>query len=156
MSGARPSSLAVDVSLLAVLIALHVTEKNKNFELVIMALLFSHLIMTTELFFSKLPSTETTFDVMDVDQDTPDLPDLVTGTPSGSRDNSNDNIRDVVDVPSPTIDQSSVGKGVSDGGFDRVTRVSPTTRYSANNSSEANVSLAKARTSFFAELFPNQ
>ena len=38
--------LAIDISLLAIVIALHITDKDKNLELVVMALLLTHLIVT--------------------------------------------------------------------------------------------------------------
>ena len=38
--------LMIDVSLLAIIIALHVTNKDKNLELVVMALLLAHLVIT--------------------------------------------------------------------------------------------------------------
>ena len=38
--------LAIDISLLAIIIALHMTDKDKNLELVVMALLLTHLVVT--------------------------------------------------------------------------------------------------------------
>lgn len=133
-------SLAVDISLLAVLIALHATKKDKNLELVVMALLFSHIIMTTE-FFSKgglklnptLPSDE--------DLSADDVPSA-DETPVAN---------EAASVPS--ANETPVGQAsrqsVSDGEFDRV-------RSGNLTNSHNKADLAKARTSFFQTLFPNQ
>lgn len=45
--GKPNSSLAIDVSLLAILLALHVTKKNKNMEMIVLAILLAHVVMTT-------------------------------------------------------------------------------------------------------------
>lgn len=133
--------LAVDISLLAVLIALHTTRNNRNFELVVMALLFAHVLMTTDAFLnmSKEPveeeeeaELESTLNEVDID-------------PSLNQD------------PEPVADELGVSNNLnpyqsSDGGFDRMF-VAPKEK---KTPPEANVELAKARTSFFQELFPNK
>lgn len=138
------SCLAVDISLLAVLIALHATKKNKNIELVVMALLFSHVIMTTELF-SKLPF----IDAVESSSEVVEVVDAASSSTLGVA------AEEVQPKSSEGVGNKSMRKSVSDGEFDRMTSVTPTRRVSPNDSSEANVNLAKARTSFFAELFPN-
>lgn len=148
------SCLAVDISLLAVLIALHATKKNKNIELVVMALLFSHVIMTTELF-SKLPFVDSDTDnAVDTDSELVDASTLgVAATSLGTEEA--DRQEEQTTPKHKKEELKDRRKSVSDGEFDRMTSVTPTRRVSPNDSSEANVDLAKARTSFFAELFPN-
>lgn len=148
------SCLAVDISLLAVLIALHATKKNKNIELVVMALLFSHVIMTTELF-SKLPFVDTDTDTDNTVDTGSDLEDASTlGVAATSLGTEEVDRQEEQTTPKHNLLKDR-RKSVSDGEFDRMTSVTPTRRVSPNDSSEANVDLAKARTSFFAELFPN-
>ena len=42
------STIAIDIFLLAVLLALHVTKTNRNTEMIILILLLVHVVMTTE------------------------------------------------------------------------------------------------------------
>ena len=132
--------LAVDISLLAVLIALHVTKKNKNLELVVMALLFSHIIMTTEAFLMRSPEEGVDKEVdKDVEEDV--------------EEEVEEEVAEDVEVENPSVVEnlgvSNVqnAKSVSDGGFDRAFQNIP---------AEVNLDLAKARSSFFEELFPNK
>ena len=118
--------LAVDISLLAVLIALHLTKKNKNLELVVMALLFSHIIMTTEAFLTRSAEEHEEDVEEDVNQEIEE---------------------DVEEETDPEPVGVSNAKSVSDGGFDRAFQNIP---------AEVNLDLAKARSSFFEELFPNK
>lgn len=124
-------SLALDVSLLAVLIALHVTRKNKSLELVVMALLFSHIIMTTEAFLRLEeeeiePEAEEESEIMEKKEEFQEPEEEVfENVGTGKR-------------------QDQLRKSVSDGSFDRMSFVS------------SNTELARARTSFFEELFPNK
>lgn len=132
-------SLAVDISLLAVLIALHATKKDKNMELVVMALLFSHIIMTTEFFTNGgadiINSNEA--DIINNDNiDQPSDPDQPSEEPT-----------DDWDPLASTIGTraSSPHKSVSDGEFDRV----------EGTHTKSKTDLAKSRSSFFQTLFPN-
>lgn len=127
--------LAVDISLLAVLIALHATKKNNNLELVVMALLFAHLIMTTEAF-SMTPSEEVYEEVVGVVKDVKDEVNEVNEVKSSNKSKVKSSNK-----------SSNKTKSVSDGGFDRAFQNIPT---------EVNLDLAKARTSFFKEMFPNK
>lgn len=127
--------LAVDISLLAVLIALHATKKNKNLELVVMALLFSHIIMTTEAFLMMSNPEEVHEDVKveeeeDVEEDVEEV---------------HDDELDPVGAVNSNVKPNA--KSVSDGEFDRAFQNIP---------AEVNLDLAKARSSFFEELFPNK
>lgn len=119
--------LAIDISLLAVLVALHATKKNKNLELVVLALLFSHLIMTTELFSKVEDEMEEVGAVRAVSViDKARAANASLGSAS-SADSK----------PNP--------QSVSDGDFDRM---------KTTQKPKSNADLAKSRTSFYENLFP--
>lgn len=152
--------LAVDISLLAVLIALHATRKNKNLELVVMALLFSHIIMTTEAFGFEDEAEELDGEdgVDGVDEQEGLEPGEVENVENVEldKDEVSDEVsalgatRTSVKISETTQDQR---KSVSDGEFDRMAFAA---RTSSNVPREANLELAKSRSSFFEELFPNK
>lgn len=127
--------LAIEISLLAVLVALHVTKKNKNLELVVFALLFSHLIMTTELFSKVYDETE------EVHEDT-EMEEMEEMDPVGA-------VRAVSVMEKARAEnetRASLGAvgSVSDGEFDRMNTTKPKTKEL----------LAKSRSSFYENLFP--
>lgn len=125
-------NLALDVSLLAVLIALHVTRKNKSLELVVMALLFSHVILTTEAFL-RVKEDDSGFECEPIEEPPVEEPPVEE--------------LEELEEPEAVGTSRRREKSVSDGSFDRMSFVS------ANSS---NSELARARTSFFEELFPNK
>lgn len=130
------TSLAFDISLLAVLVALHTTKKNKNLELVVLALLFSHLIMTTELFSKH------------VEDETDEVDEVEEMNPVGA-------VRavSVIDEAraanetraSIGVNESPKPQSVSDGEFDRM---------NTTQKPKTNADLAKSRTSFYENLLP--
>lgn len=123
------TSLAIDISLLAVLVALHATKKNKNLELVVLALLFSHLIMTTELFSKH------------VEDDTDEVDEVEEMDPVGA-------VRavSVIDEARAANEtRASLGQSVADGEFDRM---------KTTQKPKTNADLAKSRTSFYDNLLP--
>ena len=122
------TSLAIDISLLAVLVALHATKKNKNLELVVLALLFSHLIMTTELF-SKYNLDEVTTDEVTTDEMNPVGAVRAVSVIDKARAAASLGVND---SPKP--------QSVSDGPFDRMNTTQKT---------KTNADLAKSRTSFY-------
>ena len=124
------TSLAIDISLLAVLVALHTTRKNKNLELVVLALLFSHLIMTTELF-SQHVQEEVTDEVTDEMNPVGAVRAVSVIDEARAINNNSPN------KPKP--------QSVSDGPFDRVNTTQKT---------KTNADLAKSRTSFYENLLP--
>lgn len=136
----KNGGLAVDISLLAVLIALHATRKNKHLELVVMALLFSHVIMTTEAFHmyevNGVNDEELDDEELDEELDEVVVDEVVVDEAGDEIDNNN--------LGSNLGNPGKNRKSVSDSEFDRMAFVP-----------SANVELAKARSSFFEELFKN-
>lgn len=147
--------LAVDISLLAVLIALHATKKNKNLELVVMALLFSHLIMTTELFSKDDSDSQDSLGAVRYASTFSALQDV------NNTNENNENHENHEDHENhkkqEAYQMKNLRKSVSDGEFERMTHMVPTQKTlakGATSNPDAHVKLAKSRTSFFQQLFP--
>ncbi|CAM9104314.1 unnamed protein product [Sphacelaria rigidula] len=143
--------LAVDISLLAVLIALHATKKNKNLELVVMALLFSHLIMTTELFLKDADAG----DAADAGADAGDAGDAGEEALGAVRAISTFTaLQDAKERENNSSSGSSsttnLRKSVSDREFERMTH------NVATQKTHTKEERAKSRSSFFQELFPQE
>ena len=117
---------AIDISLLAVLVALHATKKNKNLELVVLALLFSHLIMTTD-FFSKVGD----------EMEEVGAVRAVSVIDKARAANASLGSADASPKPNP--------QSVSDGDFDRM---------NTTQKPKSNADLARSRTSFYDNLLP--
>lgn len=173
--------LVIDISLLAIVIALHMTNKDKNLQLVVMALLLAHLITTMSgITIGKKPdpvnpetsnlgsgqnngSGTTRGDVITArETSTLDLNDDFEFVPKRERASSN-GFLGTAEVNFETKEKPKVlpvpnlTKSVSDGGFNRsFSQPKQTSRTTVDvlpkSGSEANSKLADARTSFFERM----
>lgn len=143
--------LAIDISLLAVLVALHVTKKNKNLELVVLALLFSHLIMTTELFSKVEDETDEEVEGEPSEIDPVGAVRAVSVIDEARAANetraSLGAVGDNQESDNQESGSSPKPQSVSDGEFDRM---------NTTQKPKTNADLAKSRTSFYENLFPTK
>lgn len=167
--------LAIDISLLAVVIALHVTKKDKNLELAVLAILFAHVIMTTDAITQSPVSKKIGLDRLGsskfvlgteksrgptievAEADALDLDDSLV--PPVNLDNAVANI-DLTVNDEVVIAEPPLTHNTGDGEFERMFSVPKQASVTSvdvlpQNSIDANGKLADARTSFYKELFPN-
>jgi hypothetical protein len=149
--GELNSGLTIDVCLLAILIALHITKKDKDLEFLVLALLLVHVIVTTDSTCSSSENQnpverEITLGVADENahygrkhvQDTPKIHE----TP------------EIVD--SPNLSDEEKRKSVSNSTFERQFTIpkeySKMSSILPNDSASANGKLAQARSNFFSNI----
>lgn len=128
------SDVSIDVCLIAVILAMHVTKKDQNLKLLLIALMVAHIVFTTE---SLLPSPSKAVEPTDEPTDSSD---------ARNKASDSDDI-----VPRP------VGaNGVSSSGFSRQfsspDQLSRTHDILPASSRGANGKLVDARTSFFSDI----
>jgi len=144
------SSIYVDISLLAILFALHFTRnpKAQNFKLGVLFLLFSHVIITSKnchLPVKQPVKLETLGMDNDEDEDEDDSEEVIDEV--NEIPNETANVIKVEDIP-------DVRKSVSDGKFDRNFSVPPGSKILSNPnpivSDNTNERLSNARTNFWS------
>ena len=138
------SSIYIDFSLLAVLFALQLTNnpKTQNFKLAIIALLFSHVIITSGSKEQKQPlGADKKIEPVDQTEQVPNEYDEVP--------NETENVI-------PTEEVKIVRKNVSDGEFDRNFSVPPGSKLLSGPNpvvtNDTNERLSKARTNFWSNI----
>lgn len=144
------SSIYVDISLLAILFALHFTRnpKAQNFKLGVLFILFSHVIITSKN--CHLPDKQPVkLETLGMDNDE-----------NEDEDDGEEVIEEVNEIPNETAnvitgkDIPLVRKNVSDGKFDRNFSVPPGSKILSNPnpivSDNTNERLSNARTNFWS------
>lgn len=147
----RGSSVSVDVSLFAVLLALSFTGKNRTLKMVVLLVLMGHVLMTTN------GSPLSTLGAQGGDGDVPQ--DDASDDESPETDPE---VSDPQNEPTNTVEASDVPrvqKTVSNSEFDRQFSIPP--EYSRTDgilprtSEAANSKLARSRTMFFDNILPS-
>lgn len=145
-------NLAIDVSILAVMVAMYVTKQDDKMIVILMVCLMSHMFITKD---DHLDSDGTDVEIYNhvnvVDRTPVEIENL--GTSGDETPLENEKV--IVEPMTKPVSLKQQSKTVSNGVFDRQLST-PQTNFTSsifpNTSSEANGKLAEARGSFFKSL----